>query len=74
MFVCVRSIATRLAGAALQAPQGRCSWSGDVAFFSGASLNARASVPSMHRLSACCFTRRRTIVAMSFDSGHDAGG
>ena len=40
----------------------------------GALLWPRTSVPCICALSACCFTRRRTVVALSLGSGYDPGG
>ena len=40
----------------------------------GAPLLLRASSVACPLLSECRCARRRTVVAMSFDSGHDPGG
>jgi hypothetical protein len=53
--------------------EARLRW-GLVSFFTGAPLHARASVPALRMLSVCCLHACRTVVAMSFESGHDPGG
>jgi len=65
---------SKLVREALHVPQGSASPARFVQIVKGALLWPRLSVPCICALSACCFTRRRTAVVMSFDSGHDPGG
>ena len=52
--------------------EGDLRW-GDVSFFAGAPLSPRESPAACALLSVCCSTRRRTVLAMSFESAHDLG-
>ena len=49
---------------------------GFVSFFNGAPRAARRArvCTCLRMLSVCCLNVRRTVVAMSFDSGADPGG
>ena len=66
---------TSLAEQALLVPlkEVRETW-GAVYIFEGAPLSPRESAAACTVLSVCCCARRRTVLGLSFSSGHDPSG